>query len=366
MTIPFVDLKSQYQTIKSEIDLAMQNVINESAFVRGRHVERFESDYKSIMGTDHCITCGNGTDALYISLKALGIGPGDEVITTALSWISTSEVITQCGARVVFADIEAGYLTIDPEDIERKITENTRAIIPVHLHGQAANMEAIVSIAEQHNLHIIEDCAQSHLGKYQGQNLGTFGVAGTFSFYPSKNLGAFGDAGAIISNDDDFAKKARMFANHGALKKPDHMIEGINSRMDGIQAAILSVKLKYLSKWNERRKQLAEYYTRSLANISSIITPKVRLDSEHVFHLYVIQTDERDRLKSSLLNHRVSTSIHYPTALPFLHAYKYLGHENCDFPIASGVTSKILSLPMYPELRMEQTEKIVDFIRSEF
>ena len=366
MIIPFVDLNSQYQTIKSEIDLAIQNVINESAFVRGHYVEKFESEYKAIMGTEHCITCGNGTDALYISLKALGIGPGDEVITTALSWISTSEVITQCGAQVIFADIEADYLTIDPEDIKRKVTENTRAIIPVHLHGQAANMEAIISIAKQHELHIIEDCAQSHLGTHRGRNLGTFGVAGTYSFYPSKNLGAFGDAGAIVSNDDDFAKKARMFANHGALKKPDHVIEGINSRMDGIQAAILSVKLKYLSKWNERRRELAAFYTQSFANTPAIITPKVRPDSEHVFHLYVVQTDERDQLKSSLLNQQISTSVHYPTALPFLHAYKYLGHENCDFPVASSVTSKILSLPMYPELRTEQVERIVNLIRSEF
>ncbi len=362
MQIPFVDLKSQYHSVKQEIDTAIKNVIDESAFVRGSHVKSFEKDYKTLFGVEHCISCGNGTDALYISLKALGIGPGDEVITTALSWIASSEVITQCGAKVVFADIEADYYTIDPLDIERKITKNTKAIIPVHLHGQAANMQAIMSIAEQYNLYVIEDCAQAHLGKYRGETLGTFGIAGTFSFYPSKNLGAFGDAGAIISNDEAFAIKARMFANHGAIEKPDHVLEGINSRMDGIQAAVLSVKLNYLKKWNQQRKRVADSYTQFLSQVPDILPPKIRSDSQHVFHLYVVQTNERDQLRSYLSDEGIDTSIHYPIALPFLGAYDYLKHCPSDFPVAFSVTQNILSLPMYPELATNQLEKILDTI----
>ena len=362
MKIPFVDLKTQYQTIKSDIDLAIQSVIDESEFVRGKYVESFEDDYRNLLGVDHCISCASGTDALYISLKALGIGPGDEVITTALSWIATSEVITQCGAQVVFCDVEADYLTINPVEIEKKITEKTRAIIPVHLHGQAANMLEIMSIAEKHDIFVIEDCAQSHLGQYQGRMLGTFGIAGAFSFYPSKNLGAFGDAGAIISNNKDFSVKARMFANHGALTKPNHLIEGINSRMDGIQAAILSVKLKHLQSWNQKRQKIADFYSKSLSYFPSIITPNIRPNSRHVFHLYVIQSKDRNQLKSYLLDQGIASSIHYPIALPFLKAYDYLKHIHSDFPVAVEKTQNILSLPNYPELNTQQTEYVVHII----
>ncbi len=364
MKVPFVDLNAQYKNIQSEIDVAIQNVIEDSAFVRGHYVETFENDYKSQIGINHCISCGNGTDALYISLKALGIGPGDEVITTALSWIATSEVITLCGAKVVFADVEEKYLTINPVEIEKKITKNTKAIIPVHLHGQPADMDAILAIAQLYGLHVIEDCAQAHLGEYKGQALGTFGIAGTFSFYPSKNLGAFGDAGAIISNNEDFAKKARMFANHGALEKPDHVIEGTNSRMDGIQAAILSTKLKHLKQWNQRRRELAELYTKSLTQIPGITPPSIRPNSQHVFHLYVIQTSSRDQLKEYLSNQGVSSAIHYPIALPFLQAYDYLKQNEYDFPIAVETTRRILSLPMYPELRTEQVNNVVHLISN--
>ena len=358
--IPFVDLKFQYQSIKSEIDQAIQGVIDTSAFVRGEYVAAFEHDYKALFGVDHCIPCGNGTDALYISLKALGIGLGDEVITTALSWIATSEVITQCGAQVVFADIEPNYFTIDPEDIRKKITANTRAIIPVHLYGQAVDMDAIMSIAEKHDLYVIEDCAQAHLGEYKGQTLGTFGIAGTFSFYPSKNLGAFGDAGAIISNNPDFATKARMIANHGALTKHQHEIEGINSRMDGIQAAVLTVKLTYLRAWNSKRRELADIYSQLISQRAGIAAPKIRPNSQHVFHLYVIQTENRDTLQKYLSTHKVSTGIHYPTALPYLKAYQYMGHQESDFSVAFQTTPKILSLPIYPELNAEQVREIAN------
>jgi dTDP-4-amino-4,6-dideoxygalactose transaminase len=366
MSIPFVDLKAQYNSIKSEIDKAIQNVINETAFIKGKYVQQFEQDYAAMYGVKHVISCANGTDALYITLKALGVGSGDEVITTALSWISTSETITQAGAKVVFVDIDPNYYTIDTGKIEEKITSNTKAIIPVHLYGQPAGMDDVMAIAKKHNLYVIEDCAQSHFAQWKGQNVGTFGIAGTFSFFPGKNLGAYGDAGCIISNNDDLAIKARMFANHGALKKHDHELEGINSRMDGMQAAILSVKLKYIREWNYRRLQNALRYNELLADVEGIITPSIHPDVKHVFHIYVIRTEQREKLQAHLQKIGVETGIHYPTALPFLKAYKYLGHKPEDFPVAYQYPSQILSLPMYPELTEEMQVKVTDVIKSCF
>jgi dTDP-4-amino-4,6-dideoxygalactose transaminase len=364
MSIPLVDLKAQYNSIKSEIDTAIENVINDTAFIKGKYVQQFEEHYASSYGAKHVISCANGTEAIYITLKALGIGPDDEVITTALSWISTSETITQTGARVVFVDIDPDYYTIDPDKIEEKITSDTKAIIPVHLYGQPANMDAIMAIAEKHNLYVIEDCAQAHFAQWKGQNVGTFGIAGTFSFFPGKNLGAYGDAGCIISNNDDFATRTRMFANHGALKKHHHELEGINSRMDGLQAAILTVKLKYIHEWTELRIRHAETYNELFFELSHLVTPVIHENSKHVFHLYVIRSHNRDSLQNHLKQNDVSTGIHYPTSLPFLKAYDYLGHVPDDFPIAYQYPSQILSLPMYPELDTKMIKNIANLSRS--
>lgn len=356
MYIPFVDLKAQHHSLKTEIDQAIQSVIAETAFIKGKYVDKFENDYADEYGVKHCISVGNGTDAIYVALRALGIGPGDEVITVANSWISTSETISNTGARVVFVDIEPDFYTIDVKQIEEKITPKTKAIIPVHLYGQPAGVDAIKEICNKHGLFLIEDCAQAHFAKYKGQVVGTFGIAGTFSFYPGKNLGAYGDAGAIITNDDDFATKARMFANHGALKKHQHEIEGINSRMDGLQAAILNVKLPYIHKWNRRRFENAQLYSRLLSEVKDINVPPIRENSEHIFHLYVIRTSSRNELRNYLDEKGIATGIHYPTALPFLPAYKYLNHTPQDFPIASKYQDQILSLPMFPELTAKQIE----------
>jgi dTDP-4-amino-4,6-dideoxygalactose transaminase len=367
MNIPFVDLKSQYQSIRSEIDDAIQSVIEKSAFIKGQYVSQFEEEYARECGVEHCISCASGTDALYIALKALGVGPGDEVITTALSWISTSQTISQTGARVVFADIEKDYFTIDPFQIEKKINDKTRAIIPVHLYGQAADMDKIMSIAKKYDLFVVEDCAQAHFSKYKRRTVGTFGIAGTFSFFPGKNLGAYGDAGAIISSDEQFSARARMFANHGCLVKHQHEIEGINSRLDGIQAAVLLVKLKQIHNWNSQRRENGLIYGELFSDIKDISPPSVRKFSEHVYHLYVIRTDKRDRLKEHLTTCGISSGIHYPTALPFLNAYKYLGHKSSDFPVAHMYQSEILSLPMYPELTVgminHTVEAIIDYYR---
>ncbi len=365
MKIPFVDLKAQYISIKNDIDQAIAQVINETAFIKGRFVKEFETLYSKANNVKHTISCGNGTDAIYIALKSLDIGPGDEVITTALSWISTSETITQTGAKVVFVDIDPNYYTIDPNKIEEKITKNTKAIIPVHIYGQPAPMDKINLIAKNYNLKIIEDCAQAHFAEYKNQIVGTIGDIGTFSFFPGKNLGAYGDAGGIITNDDHLAEKMRLYANHGALKKHHHQIEGINSRLDGLQAAILITKLPHILNWNNNRRKHARNYTNLLQN-SNILTPEINLDANHVFHLYVIQHDERDKLQIYLNNNGISTGIHYPTALPFLKAYKYLGHSSKDFPNAFNAQNKILSIPIFPELSNKQLNYIVDKINSFF
>lgn len=363
MNIPFVDLKAQYQSLKPEMDDAIKNVIDNTAFIKGPFVKEFESSYSQAYDVKHTLSCGNGTDAIYIALKTLGIGPGDEVITTALSWISTSETITQTGAKVVFVDIDPDYYTIDPQKIEEKITNKTKAIIPVHIYGQSAPMDKIMSIAKQYNLKVIEDCAQAHFAEWKGERVGQIGDIGTFSFFPGKNLGAYGDAGGIITNNDEYAEKIRMYSNHGALQKHHHNIEGINSRLDGLQAAVLSVKLPHILKWNELRRNHAQTYT-TLLNNQPVKIPKINNDGKHVFHLYVIQHDDRDGLQAHLKEQGIATGIHYPTALPFLNAYNYLGHTKDDFPHAYNAQSRILSLPMYPELRMDQIEYVVENIKS--
>ena len=362
MKIQLVDLKAQYLSIKAEIDTAIQSVIDESAFIKGKYVTTFENEYAESYGVKHCVSCANGTDAIYITLKALGIGVGDEVITTALTWISTAEAITQTGARVVFVDIEPTYYTIDTRRIEEKITPRTKAIIPVHLYGHPANMDTVMSIAEKHGLYVVEDCAQAHFAQWKGQNVGTFGIAGTFSFFPSKNLGAYGDAGCIVSNDDDLAVRARMFANHGSIVKHQHDTEGINSRMDGIQAAILSVKLKHVGEWNNLRIMHAKRYNELLCDV--VLTPSNHPEARHVFHLYVVRTEKRDDLRKRLEANDIATGVHYPTALPFLKAYAHLGHEPRDFSVAHTCSSQIVSLPMYPELTDETQDVVVQAIRG--
>ena len=347
MKIPFVDLASQYNNIKCEIDTAIQTVIDETAFIGGRHVDAFETNFKQVYGAKNCITTANGTDSLYIVMKMLGIGINDEVITSAYSWISSSETISQTGAIPVFVDIDE-YFTIDAAKIEEKINDRTKAIIPVHIHGQMCDMDKIMHIAEKYNLFVIEDCAQSHFSEYRGVRAGLKGVAGSFSFYPGKNLGAYGDAGCIITNDDHLATKCRMFARHGALKKHQHEIEGINSRLDGIQAAILNVKLLSILNWTEARIKNANYYNKILKNISQIQLPKIRENVKHTFHLYVIKTNKRDELANYLKNNGIETAIHYPVALPNMNAYAYLNNER--FINASENESRLLSLPMYPEL----------------
>jgi dTDP-4-amino-4,6-dideoxygalactose transaminase len=363
MNVPFVDLKIQYQSIKPEIDAAVKNVIDNTAFVGGKNVEAFEQAFAGKFGVKHCVSCANGTDAIYVSLKALGIGPGDEVITAANTFIATSEAVSQTGARPVFVDIDE-YFHINPALIEKKITKKTKAIIPVHLFGQPAAIDAIKRISDAHGLPLVEDCAQSHFASSGGRPTGTFGLAGTFSFYPGKNLGAYGDAGAVITNDDDFARKVRLFVSHGSLKKFVHEIEGVNSRMDALQAVVLSAKLPHIDNWNKARHAHGLKYNALLSDIPSVKCPKLRDNAFHIFHVYCLRASGRDELAENLKSKGISTGIHYPVALPFMPAYAYLKNKPADFPVAHGCMGEILSLPMYPELSDGQIEYVAQAIKD--
>jgi dTDP-4-amino-4,6-dideoxygalactose transaminase len=352
--IPLVDLNAQYASIKNEIDSAIADVISKSAFIGGPYVRSFEEAFAKFCGVKHCVGVGNGTDALFISLKTLGVGTGDEVITVANSFIATAEAITMTGARVVFVDIDPKTYNIDVTKIEEKITSKTKAVIPVHLYGQPADMDPIIALAKKYDLKVVEDAAQAHGAEYKGRRVGSIGDMACFSFYPGKNLGAYGDAGAIVTNDEDLAVKARMFANHGRIGKYDHEIEGINSRLDGLQAAILAVKLKYLEDWTEKRRKNAYLYNEYLKD-TSLITPYEMHEVRAVYHLYVVRTlnGSRQELQNSLKSNGIATGIHYPIALPNLLAYSYMCHKKSDFPEATKASKKIISMPMYPELKAE-------------
>lgn len=362
MNVPFVDLHQQYLSIKDEIDTAIADVIANSSFIRGPHVEAFEQNFQDLIGVRHCISCANGTDAIFVALRALGVGPGDEVITTAHSWISTSETISLTGARVVFTDTEEDYFCIDPDLIEANISEKTKGIIVVHLYGQPVDMDRISAIAEKHGLWIIEDCAQAHLATYKGRQIGTMGLASTFSFYPGKNLGAMGDAGCLVTNDEKIKDYSELFARHGG--KGNHEIEGINSRLDGLQAAILNVKIKYIKEWTRGRQAAADRYDALFADVSGVKTPKRRPDTEHVFHLYVIRVANRDEVRDGLNEAGIGSVINYPKALPHYKAYDYLGHSQEEFPVAKKHAEEILSIPIFPEITEEQQTYVVETIKK--
>jgi dTDP-4-amino-4,6-dideoxygalactose transaminase len=364
MAVPFADLQLQYQTIKSEIDGAISAVIRDNAFIRGAYVDAFEREFAGAAEVKHCVSCANGTDALYLAMAALKVRPGDEVITTAHSWISTSAMITHAGATVVFCDTDDRTFTIDPGAIEAAITPRTVGIIPVHLYGQPADMDAIMAIARKHKLWVIEDCAQAHLARYKGRMVGTFGAAATYSFYPGKNLGAMGDAGAVVTNDDALAEHMTMLARHGGLVKHQHRIEGINSRLDGMQAAILSAKLPHLSGWTQARQAAARLYDAGLNQIEDVVVPQVAPDRSHVYHLYTIKHPRRDALAAHLNANGVQTAVNYPTALPFLDAYARFGHRPEQFPNAHRDQSRILSLPMFAEITREQQDEVIDLVRK--
>lgn len=366
MNVPFNDLYAQYLSLKPEIDDAIARTIRNSAFVRGPEVELFEENFAKLMEVDHCVSCANGTDALYIAMHALGIKPGDEVIVPAHSWISTSETVTQAGGKVIFCDTRDVDFTIDVDAIEAKITDKTVGIIPVHLYGHPAQMDDLMRIAKKHNLWVIEDCAQAHLATYNGKKVGQFGDIATFSFYPGKNLGAMGDAGALVTGDEQLARRAARFARHGGLVKGSHEIEGINSRLDGLQAAILNVKLPHLANWTKARQSIGAEYQQQLQGIGDLILPKTDIHASHVWHLFVVRTGQRDALKLNLASSNIQTVINYPVALPFLDAYAHQGNRPEDFPNAYRHQEEILSLPIFPELSKFSFKYAVDAVKNFF
>jgi len=365
-SVPMNDLNKHYLSIKTEIDNAIAEVISKSAFIRGYAVETFEENFSAFMDSRYCLSCGNGTDAIYIALRALNLKPGEEVIVPANSWISTSAAVSQAGGSVVFCDIDPKSNNIDVNKAESLINSHTVGIIPVHLFGHPADMKSVCNLAKKYNLWVIEDCAQAHMASIDEQKVGLFGDVGTFSMYPGKNLGAMGDAGAIITNDRNLDQKMRMFSRHGGLKKGDHLMEGINSRMDGIQAAILDVKLKHLPEWTSTRETRALEYLNDLSELNSIELPTVLEGCRHVFHLFVIKTKQRDALKEHLVKHGVATSINYPVSLPFLPAYEY--QNNCieDFPNSYKNQKEILSLPLFPEITSNQMHLVTSTIHDFF
>jgi dTDP-4-amino-4,6-dideoxygalactose transaminase len=363
MTIPLVDLKAQYASIKPEIDAAIQRVITNTSFILGKEVSEFEKNFAAFCQAQHCVGTDSGTAALHLALLLCDVKPGDEVITTTHTFIATAEVISVIGAKPVFVDIDPRTYNIDPQQIERAITPRTKAIIPVHLYGQPAEMDAILAIARKHNLRVIEDAAQAHGAEYRGKRAGSMGDIACFSFYPGKNLGAYGDAGAIVTNNAELAECARLLRNHGRRDKYEHLIVGYGYRLDALQAAILGAKLPHLDAWNARRRAIADYYTELLTN-TDVITPYVPPHITPIYHIYCIRHKNRDGLQKHLQARGIETGIHYPIPLHLQPVYQNLGYKVGDFPNAEKAANEILSLPIYPELTDAQVEMIVQAVKE--
>ncbi|MCK4462781.1 MAG: DegT/DnrJ/EryC1/StrS family aminotransferase [Candidatus Omnitrophica bacterium] len=362
--IPFVDLKRQYNSIKDEIDTKINEVLESTNFILGEKVEAFEHEFANYCGVKYGVGVASGSDALFLSLKALGIGKGDEVITVPNTYIATANAIAQNGAKPVFVDITPEMYCIGLGEIEEKITEKTKAILPVHLYGHPASMDAICDIATKYDLYIIEDACQAHGAESFGDKTGYLGNAGCFSFYPSKNLGCAGDGGMIVTYHKELAEKIKMLRDYGQKTKNHHEVIGYNSRLDEIQATMLRVKLKYLDEWNNKRREHARLYNELLKEVEGIETPFESDYVKHIYHLYVIRSKNRDKLQQYLTSNGISTGIHYPIPIHLQKAYKYLKYKKGDFPITEEYVNEILSLPMYPELRDDEIERVCEKIKE--
>jgi dTDP-4-amino-4,6-dideoxygalactose transaminase len=363
-TIPFVDLQAQHRALQEELGAAIAEVMQNCDFILGRAVEGFEKEFAQFIGAQQAVGVSSGLDALRLSLQAAGIGPGDEVIVPANTFIATALAVSAVGARPVLVDVEEATFNIDPARIESAISPRTKVIIPVHLYGQSADMEPILAIARRHKLAVIEDACQSHGAQYNGRTTGTFGLAGCFSFYPAKNLGACGDGGMIVTNDDAFAARLRVLRNCGQKQKYVHVEKGGNSRLDTVQAAILRVKLKHLAGWNESRARHAQRYTERLAGLGAVKTPRVAPHRTHVFHLYVVRVPRRAEMQEFLVQRGVQTVIHYPTPIHRHAAYADLGYPPGSFPVAERLSEEILSLPMFAELTDAQIDTVCESVRA--
>jgi len=362
--IPFLNLKAQHQALKTEILAALSEVLDSTAFAGGPYVAKFEEEFAAYCHTKYSVAVGNGTDALWFALLALGIGAGDEVITVPNTFIATAEAITYCGAKPVFVDVDQETYTLDPRLIERAITPRTKAIIPVHLYGQMADLDPIMEIARKHRLFVIEDACQAHGAEYKGRRAGSIGDIGCFSFYPGKNLGACGEGGASVTNDLELKNKMAMFRDHGQAKKYYHRVVGWNGRMDGMQGAILSIKLKHLNAWTEARRSHAAAYTAGFKHVHGVLTPKEAAQRKHVYHLYVLRVRNRDRILKQLADQGVNCAIHYPVPLHLQEAYAALGIGPGSLPVAEQCAGEIISLPMFPELTPAEIQTVVSSVAA--
>jgi len=364
MRVPFLDLKAHHASLNEEFELAIREVIERSAFAGGVFVEKFEEEFAAFCGSAYAIGVGNGTDALWLTLLALGIGEGDEVITVPNTFIATAEAITYCKARPVFVDVDKDTFTLSPAELEKSLTEKTKAIIPVHLFGQPADMDPILEFAHANGLFVVEDAAQAHGAEYKGRKAGTMGDVGCFSFYPGKNLGAFGEAGAVVTNDPELRKQIQMLRDHGQSQKYHHALMGWNCRMDGIQAAVLSIKLRHLDKANSLRRKHALEYNQAFAGIEQVLTPFEADYARHVYHVYAIRVQERDAVLQYLQEKGVGCAVHYPVPIHLQQAARNLSYTKGAFPIAENLADEFLSLPMFPELTQEQIEYVADCVRE--
>jgi len=359
--IKFIDLHAQYLSIKEEIDFAIASVISENAFIGGKYVKQFEKNFAEYQQAKYCVGVANGTDALEVSIEALNLPMKSEIIVPANSFIASAEAVTRTGHKIVFCDANSDDYTINLKDLKRRITPKTSAIMAVHLYGHPCDMKSLLAIAAEHNLKIIEDCAQAHGAEYKGMRVGSIGDIGCFSFYPGKNLGAYGDGGAIITNSEELANKCRMIANHGRVAKYDHQFEGRNSRLDGLQAAILDVKLKHLDEWTCRRVRIADEYIKQLKDVAEITLPIRREWAKHVYHLFVIRHTDRDALQAKLKEVGIQTGVHYPIALPKLKAFHYLKQSNENgFAWKSDV--ELLSLPIDSSFNLRWVQQVSENI----
>jgi len=362
--LPLVDLQAQYSSIKDEVDNAMRAVVESCAFVGGPAVRDFEAAFAAFCECTQVVSCGNGTDAIYVALRTLGIGPGDEVVTVTNTFIATAEAISNTGAKPVLVDVRADTALIDTDKLPAAITPRTKAIVPVHLYGQTADMDEVNRIAKANNLVVVEDAAQAHGARYKGRRAGGLATAATFSFYPGKNLGAYGDGGAIAFMDTALAKRCAMLRDHGRLDKYLHEIEGVNSRLDTLQAAVLLVKLKRLDAWNAARRRAAGWYLERLANVPDLVLPVVADGNEPVWHLFVVRHPRRDAVRDAMETAGIGVGIHYPVPLHLQPAYAYLGHKRGAFPVAEQLADTCWSLPLFPELTEADVDRVVTALRG--
>ena len=362
--IPFLDLPTQHRPLIEDLVSMFREAVTNAAFIGGTAVQQFEESFARFCEVDHCLGVANGTDALMLALRAYGVGPGDKVVVPAHTFIATAEAVTMLGAEPVLVDVTPDTYTLDPAALESLADPRIKAVMPVHIYGQVADMDPILATAKAKGWKVIEDAAQAHGATYHGRPAGSMGDVGCFSFYPGKNLGALGDGGALVTRDESTLEQARMVANHGRMTKTLHGVPGVNSRLDALHAGALSIKLDHLQSWNAARAQVAAWYTERLEGLNGIIAPKTASDRSHVFHLYVVQVANRDELRERLSDAGIASGLHYPVPIHLHPAYEGLGHKVGDFPHAERVAADGVSLPMYPELTEEQVDRVVDVIRN--